>query len=173
MPSTISPYLTLPLRTLSEVLRARAERTAVQLIGRARGVTAEIVDFPSRRGFMRIGAALAGATTIAASPNRALAHGNLDPLIALGAERERLVERINAPGPVDDVSDAESELEHRELCNIEDQIEALAPISAAGAIALVRFIQYRRVVFNWDERDDKIADNLIAGLRALAAGGAS
>jgi hypothetical protein len=94
--------------------------------------------------------------------------GGTDPLIPLGAERVRLVEQINAPGQVDDdAGEAKNDKLYGRLCKVEDQIERLVPISGAGAAALVRFIQYRRVIFNWDERDDRIADNLIAGLEHL------
>jgi hypothetical protein len=91
--------------------------------------------------------------------------GGLDPLIALGAEQERLVAQMNAPGQVDDVTEAESD----ELFKIEDQICALVPISAAGAVVLLRFLKYRMKAFAWSEADDRIADNLIAGLERLGA----
>ena len=93
--------------------------------------------------------------------------GAVDPLIALVAEQQRIVAKMNAPGQVDDVSQAE----HDELSAVEEQIEALVPTSVAGAVAVIRYLQYRMDGFDWCEVDDQISDNLIAYLRALAAGG--
>jgi hypothetical protein len=90
--------------------------------------------------------------------------GGIDPLIALGAEQSRLVAQMNAPGQDDDVTDAE----HAALRNVEDQIEALIPISPAGAVVLVRYLKYRMYGFAWSEIDDQITDNLIAWFERLA-----
>jgi hypothetical protein len=168
MSTATSDYLNIPCRSVDEVLRARAERTAVQPIP---------IPASNRRAFLTRSLAGAAGATIAASVGHAALPGAVDrdpfalacadPLIALGAEQQRIVAKINAPGQVDDVSQAE----HAELRAVEEQIEALVPISAAGAIVLVRYLKYRMDGFDWCEVDDQITDNLIAGLRALAAGG--
>jgi hypothetical protein len=122
---------------------------------------------PNRRAFLSRALAGAAGATIAASTGHAALPGAVDPLIALGTEQVRLVAKMNAPGQVDDVSPAE----HAALSKIEEQIEALVPISAEGAVVLIRYLQYRMDGFDWCEVDDQITDNLIACLRALAAGG--
>jgi hypothetical protein len=93
--------------------------------------------------------------------------GGTDPLIALGTEHQRRVAQINAPGQVDDVTQAE----HDELTKIEDQIETLVPISPAGAVALIRYLQYRMDGFDWCEVDDQITNTLIAYLAGAAGRG--
>ncbi len=90
-----------------------------------------------------------------------------DPLIALGAEWLRIDTKLNGPGQPDDISEEEI----AELNRIEDKIAALVPISGAGAAVQVELLRDRGQVFEWCEFDDQVADNLIAGLRALAAGG--
>jgi hypothetical protein len=92
-----------------------------------------------------------------------------DPLIALGAEQLRIFARLNDPGQFpDDLTAADC----AELNAIEDQIKALVPISLAGAVVLVRFLQHQMQVFEWGETADQISDNLIAGLERLGEGGA-
>ncbi len=122
---------------------------------------------PNRRAFLTRALAGAAGATVAASAGHAALPGAVDPLIALVAEQQRIVAKMNAPGQVDDVSQAE----HDELSAVEEQIEALVPTSVAGAVAVIRYLQYRMDGFDWCEVDDQISDNLIAYLRALAAGG--
>jgi hypothetical protein len=90
----------------------------------------------NRRAFLTRALAGAAGATIAASTGHAALPGAVDPLIALGAEQQRIVSKLNAPGQIEDVSQAE----HAELNAVEEQIEALVPISAAGAIVLVRYL---------------------------------
>ena len=158
-----SDYLNIAPRTLDEVLRAR----------------------PNRRGFIRLGAAasavmagITGATsagaTIAASTGHAALPGaesilalGRDPVAVLGDELDSLnVWYTNCP---DSVSDEVGE----QVVAIEDRIAAMIPSSAAGAV--VQIILLRRFLQNgdWSEWHDKLAGNLLAGLRTLAAGGAA
>jgi hypothetical protein len=93
-------------------------------------------------------------------------HQSECPADIIGIRNLRLVAQINAPGQPDDVTDAENDA----VNEIEDQIEATVPISASGAIVLLRFLQNRMRSFEWDETDDQIVDNLIAGLERLGKG---
>jgi hypothetical protein len=129
----------------------------------------EITTFPApnRRAFLTRALAGAAGATIAASTAHAALPGAVDPLIALGAEWLRIDTRLNGPSQPDDIYEEEI----AELNRIEEQIEALVPISAAGAAVQVDLLRDRGRAFEWCEFDDQIADNLIAGLRAMAAGG--
>jgi hypothetical protein len=140
---------------------------------------------PNRRGFIRLGAAAsavvagiaaaapAGAT-IAASTGHAALPGaesilalGRDPVAVLGEELNVLnAWYTNCP---DEVSDEVGE----QVVAIEDRIAAMIPTSAAGAIVQILILQRLSQVGDWGEWHDKLADNLIAGLRALAAGGAA
>ena len=91
--------------------------------------------------------------------------GGVDPLIALGAEQMRLVAQMNAPGQPQDVTQAEFDA----LSAIEHQMVALVPISAAGAAALVRYLQWRMRGYDWGEIDDQIANNLLVWLACAQA----
>jgi hypothetical protein len=86
--------------------------------------------------------------------------GGTDPLIALGAERLRRLAEMDAPGQEDDVTPEE----HAALNAVEDQMEALVPISRAGAAVLVRWLKHRMQVYEWCELDDQVADNLVVWL---------
>jgi hypothetical protein len=99
------------------------------------------------------------------------AFGGVDPLPALWVERCRLdAEYIGMP---DDIADDDPRVLaiNARLDEIDDQLDALVPASAAGAAVLVRYLKHRMVGFLWDETHDRIADNLIAGLERLGRGG--
>ena len=116
---------------------------------------------------MTIGTGVERLADIVDCPGRSsrggAARGGADPLIALGAEYWRLIARVNAPDQTDDSTQAEND----QLDNIDDQIAALVPVSAAGAAVLVRYLKFRMQGFQWCERDDQVASNLIAGLDGL------
>jgi hypothetical protein len=54
------------------------------------------------------------------------------------------------------------------LDEIDDQFEACVPEAPADAAALVRYLKHQMDGCEWCERQDRIADNLIAGLEQLA-----
>ena len=86
-----------------------------------------------------------------------------DPLIALGAERKRLETELDDLSLPEEIADRLLD----RLMEIEDEIEARVPTSAAGAAVLVRRMKDRLQAFEWCEHDDRIADNLIAGLTRM------
>jgi hypothetical protein len=129
----------------------------------------EIIAFPAsnRRAFLTRALAGAVGATITARTGNATPPADDDRWRSIGAVAASIVASDPVPGLVGQVDDVSDDAAYGKLCNIEDQMEALVPISAAGALELVRFLRYRNQVFEWSERDDQIADNLIAGLDAL------
>ena len=126
----------------------------------------------NRRAFLTRALAGAAGATIAASTGHAalpgaesiLALGGRDPVAALGDELDTLnVWHTNCP---DSVSDEVG----KQVDALEDRIAEMIPSSAAGALVLILLM---RQTSDWGGWHDKLADNLIAGLRALAAGGAA
>ena len=123
----------------------------------------------NRRAFLTRALAGAAGTTIAASAGHAagaesiLALGR-DPVAVLGDEWDSLnVWHTNCP-------DSVSNEVGKQVDALEDRIAEMIPSSAAGALVLILLM---RQTSDWGGWHDKLADNLIAGLRALAAGGAA
>jgi hypothetical protein len=128
----------------------------------------DIIPFPvsNRRAFLTRALAGAAGATIATSTSHAALPGR-DPVAVLGDEWDALnVWYTNCP---DSVSDEVGE----QIVAIEDRIVAMIPSSAAGAVVQILILRRFLQMGDWGEWHDKLADNLIAGLRALAAGGAA
>jgi hypothetical protein len=97
--------------------------------------------------------------------------GDTDPLIALGAEWDELLARADLA--VDHGPPGEADRISLLAVHCEDRIAEVVPTSAAGAVVQLKLFRQLASEFEWDDLQEKIAANLIAGLERLGEDGAS